>query len=134
MKIAVNNKENTMADLTTKQKQLDIDKDGEIEASDLKALRAGEQPTKEERIREKLGKLVELMTQKEMRNYKNESSLKELAIVQNQNENIKDIFDDFYLITDNLITQHYGITDMQQFREMFNLLFLKYQKKLDEIL
>jgi hypothetical protein len=123
-----------MADLTTKQKQLDIDKDGEIEASDLKALRSGEKPTKEQRIREKLGKLVELMAQKEIRNYNNNSSLKELAIVQSQNESIKDLFDDFYLITENLITQHYGVTDMQQFREMFNLLFLKYQKKLDEIL
>ena len=50
-----------MAGLTDKQKQLDIDKDGEIEASDLKALRTGNTTTKEGRMREKISKLVELI-------------------------------------------------------------------------
>ena len=35
------------AELTDKQKQLDVDKDGEIEASDLAKLRAGEEPKTE---------------------------------------------------------------------------------------
>lgn len=37
----------TEAELTAKQKQLDVDKDGEIEASDLAKLRAGEEPKTE---------------------------------------------------------------------------------------
>jgi len=37
----------TEADLTAKQKQLDVDKDGEIEGSDLAKLRAGEKPKSE---------------------------------------------------------------------------------------
>lgn len=121
-----------MAELTDKQKQLDIDKDGEIEASDLKALRSGNKPTKEQRIREKLSKLVELMTQKELEEYQKKTKLNEEDI--NKNSVLHDFFDDFYLITDNLITQHYGTSDMTKFREMFNLLFLKYQEKLDNIL
>jgi hypothetical protein len=123
-----------MANLTDKQKQLDIDKDGEIEASDLKALRAGAKPTKEQRIREKISKLVELMTQKELKEYQKTSELNEIDANKNNADAIHDVFDDFYLITDNLITQHYGISDMAKFREMFNLLFLKYQEKLDNIL
>lgn len=121
-----------MAELTDKQKNLDIDKDGEIEASDLKALRSGEKPTKEQRIREKLSKLVELMTQKELKEYQKKTKLNEEDV--NKNSVLHDFFDDFYLITDNLITQHYGTSDMTKFREMFNLLFLKYQEKLDNIL
>lgn len=123
-----------MANLTDKQKQLDIDKDGEIESSDLKALRSGEKPTKESRIREKISKLVELMTQQELKEYRKRAKLHEDDANRNNVEEIKDVFDDFYLITDNLITQHYGISDMAKFREMFNLLFLKYQEKLDNIL
>lgn len=123
-----------MANLTDKQKQLDIDKDGEIEASDLKALRAGAKPTKEQRIREKISKLVELMTQQELKEYQKKTKLHEEDANANRIDKIHDVFDDFYLITDNLITQHYGTSDMAKFREMFNLLFLKYQDKLDEIL
>jgi Skp family chaperone for outer membrane proteins len=123
-----------MADLTSKQKQLDIDKDGEIEASDLKALRSGAKPTKEARIREKLSKLVELMTQQELKEYQKNSKLNEADLNKNRAENIRDVFDDFYLITDNLITQHYGIADLSKFRDMYNLLFLKYQEKLNDIL
>jgi cell fate regulator YaaT (PSP1 superfamily) len=121
-----------MDKLTPKQRQLDIDKDGEIESSDLKALRSGAKTTKEARIREKLKRVVELMTEKELQQYHKNRSLQEEETFSKTNEKIKDIFDDFYLITDNLITQHYGISDMQQFRDMFNLLFLKYQKKIDE--
>lgn len=123
-----------MANLTDKQKQLDIDKDGEIESSDLKALRAGAKPTKESRLREKLSKLVELMTQKELKEYKKRAKLHEDDAERNNVDEIKDVFDDFYLITDNLITQHYGTSDLNKFREMYNLLFLKYQEKLDNIL
>lgn len=123
-----------MAGLTDKQKQLDIDKDGEIEASDLKALRSGEKPTKESRIREKLSKLVELMTQQELKEYQKKTKLHEEDVNKNLTDKVHDVFDDFYLITDNLITQHYGTSDMAKFREMFNLLFLKYQEKLDNIL
>jgi cell fate regulator YaaT (PSP1 superfamily) len=121
-----------MDKLTPKQRQLDIDKDGEIESSDLKTLRSGVKTTKEARIREKLKRVVELMTEKELQQYHKNKSLQEEETFSKTNEKIKDIFDDFYLITDNLITQHYGISDMQQFRDMFNLLFLKYQKKIDE--
>lgn len=123
-----------MAGLTDKQKQLDIDKDGEIEASDLKALRSGAKPTKEQRIREKISKLVELMTQKELKEYQKKTKLHEEDANKNLTDQVHDVFDDFYLITDNLITQHYGTSDMAKFREMFNLLFLKYQEKLDNIL
>lgn len=123
-----------MAGLTTKQKQLDVDKDGEIEASDLKALRSGEKPTKEQRIREKISKLVELMTQKELKAHHKQKDLYEDESNKHYADQVHDIFDDFYLITDNLITQHYGTSDMAKFREMFNLLFLKYQEKLDNIL
>jgi len=123
-----------MAGVTDKQKQLDIDKDGEIEASDLKALRSGEKPTKESRIREKISKLVELMTQKELKEYQKRTKLHEEDSNNTRIDAIHDVFDDFYLITDNLIAQHYGTVDMAKFREMFNLLFLKYQEKLDNIL
>ncbi len=123
-----------MADLSRKQQQLDIDKDGEIEASDLKALRSGNKTTKEARIREKLSKLVELMTKQELKEYQKNSKLTEADSKKNHSENIRDIFDDFYLITDNLITQHYGISDLSKFRDMYNLLFLKYQEKLNDIL
>ena len=123
-----------MAGLTDKQKQLDIDKDGEIEASDLKALRTGNTTTKEGRMREKISKLVELMTQKELKEYQRVAKLTEADSNKNRVDAIHDVFDDFYLITDNLITQHYGTSDMAKFREMSNLLFLKYQEKLENIL
>lgn len=116
-----------MAELTTKQKQLDIDKDGKIEAGDLKAVRAGA-------LKEKLSKLAEIMADKKLREYQKETVMQEEVVDSGKNEQIRDTFDDFYLIVDNLITTHYGMTDLAKFREMYNLLFLKYQTKLDDIL
>lgn len=118
---------NKMAELTDKQKQLDIDGDDKIEASDLKAVRAGA-------LKEKLSRLAELMAEKKIREYQKESDINENLLDDSKNEQIRDTFDDFYLIVDNLITTHYGMTDLAKFREMYNLLFLKYQTKLDDII
>lgn len=122
-----------MAELTTKQKQLDIDKDGEIESSDLKALRA----MKNENIKKKLRKVVELMTKKQLKEYELNQSQPTVGFQLDTKSNtllLKETLDDFYLTIDSLIAQYYGTTDMLKFREMFNLLYQKYEAKFDEII
>lgn len=122
-----------MAELTTKQKQLDIDKDGEIESSDLKALRA----MKNENIKKKLRKVVELMTKKQLKEYELNQSQPTVGFQLDTKSNtllLKETLDDFYLTIDSLIAQYYGTTDMLKFREMFNLLYEKYEAKFDEII
>lgn len=123
-----------MANLTDKQKNLDVNNNDEIDALDLKTLRTSKASPKEQRIREKLSKLVELMVEKELQVYTKDPSINESDGSENYAENVNDIFDDFYLATDNLITQHFGAGDMSKFREMYNLLFLKYQEKINNIL
>lgn len=122
-----------MAELTTKQRQLDIDKDGEIESSDLKALRA----MKNENMKKKLRKVVELMTKKQLKEYELNHSQPTVGFQLDTKSNtllLKETLDDFYLTIDSLIAQYYGTTDMLKFREMFNLLYEKYEAKFDEII
>jgi len=122
-----------MAELTTKQRQLDIDKDGEIESSDLKALRA----MKNENLKKKLRKVVELMTKKQLKEYEFNQSQPTVGFQLDKKSNtllLKETLDDFYLTIDSLIAQYYGTTDMLKFREMFNLLYEKYEAKFDEII
>ena len=119
-----------MAELTTKQKQLDIDKDGEIESSDLKALRA----MKNENMKRKLRKVVELMTKKQLREYESQPHIGFQLDKKSNTLLLKETLDDFYLTIDSLIAQYYGTADMLKFREMFNLLYEKYETKFDEII
>ena len=119
-----------MAELTTKQKQLDIDKDGEIESSDLKYLRA----MKNENIKKKLRKVVELMTKKQLKEYESQPPIGFQLDTKSNSILLKETLDDFYLTIDSLIAQYYGTTDMLKFREMFNLLYQKYETKFDEII
>jgi hypothetical protein len=88
---------------------------------------------KNKHIQEKLRKVVELMTKKQLKEYETTTSDKFQLDSKSNTVLMKETLDDFYLMADTLIAQYYGV-DMLKFREMFNLLFTKYENKIDEIL
>jgi len=88
---------------------------------------------KQKRLHEKLRKVVELMTKKQLKEYESKPPVELELDTKSDTLLLKETLDDFYLMADTLIAQYYGV-DMLKFREMFNLLFTKYENKIDEIL
>lgn len=88
---------------------------------------------KNTRLQEKLRRVVELMAKKQLKEYESNPPIALELDTKSNKILLKEKLDDFYLMADTLIAQYYGV-DMLKFREMFNLLFTKYETIIDEIL